>query len=225
MVPTRLDLVVLLRARPGVTVAELAEELGLTGMGVRRHLDALAAEGLAESVEPARRGLGRPAAGWRLTATGLELLPRHYEAIALDLLEDLVDHGGVEAVEAVFDRRRDKLAAQYEAELAGTRTTRERVAGLARIRDEAGYMASWSEAAGPAKGVEEFTLSEANCAVHRVAERYPAVCRMELALLRQVMGPDMEVTRTAHTMSGDNECAYCIRPRSRPARGKRSGAG
>ena len=56
-------------------------------------------------------------------------------------------------------------------------------------------------------------LVENNCAVHRVAERFPAVCAMELALFRKVLGPDVEVTRVAHTMAGDATCTYRIRPR------------
>jgi len=189
-------LLLLLRKRPGITVAELAQELQLTGMGVRRHLDALASDGLVETVTPARRGLGRPASGWRLTATGLELFPRRYDTFALDVLEDLTEHGGPEAVDAVFDRRGDKLVAEYEEALAGCRGLQERVEGLAQIRDG------------------ELVLTENNCAVHKVAESYPAVCAMELDLLRRVMGDDVEVTRIAHTMAGDAVCSYRIRKRS-----------
>jgi len=37
---------------------------------------------------------------------------------------------------------------------------------------------------------------------------------MELDLFRRVMGPDVEVTRVAHTMAGDAVCSYRIRKRS-----------
>jgi predicted ArsR family transcriptional regulator len=199
----------LLRKRPGITVADLARELALTGMGVRRHLDSLAADGLVETVTSSRRGLGRPASGWRLTASGLELFPRSYDSFALDALEDIAEHVGPEAVNAVFDRRCDKLVAEYEGTLAGCCGMEERVAGLARIRDEAGYLAEHTS-----NGNGELLLTENNCAVHKVAERYPAVCAMELDLLRRVMGPDVEVTRVAHTMAGDAVCSYRIRKRS-----------
>jgi predicted ArsR family transcriptional regulator len=199
----------LLRKRPGITVAELARELELTGMGVRRHLESLATDGLVETVTSTRRGLGRPASGWRLTASGLELFPRSYDTFALDALEDIAEHVGPEAVNAVFDRRCDKLVAEYEETLAGCCGMEERVAGLARIRDDAGYLAEQTS-----NGSGELLLTENNCAVHRIAERYPAVCAMELDLLRRVMGPDAEVTRVAHTMAGDAVCSYRIRKRS-----------
>ncbi|HUQ64332.1 MAG TPA: winged helix-turn-helix transcriptional regulator [Acidimicrobiales bacterium] len=207
---TRRRLLLLLRKQPGLTVTELAAEMGLTGMGVRRHLEALATDGLVESSECTPRGLGRPAAGWRLSAAGLELFPRRYDALALEVLEDVADHVGPEAVDAVFERRTEKLVVEYDRELADARGLEERVHGLAKIRDEAGYLAC----SAPGEN-GDFILTENNCAVHRVAARYPAVCAMEIALLRRVMGPDVEVTRIAHTMAGDAVCAYRMQPRDR----------
>lgn len=205
---TRRKLLLLLRKHPGVTVTELAAELDLTGMGVRRHLDVLETDGLVETTECPRGARGRPATGWRLSATGLELFPRRYDAIALDVLEDVAEHAGPDAVAAVFARRTDKLVTEYEAVLADRDTLEGRVAGLTKIRDEAGYMAETSIGTDG-----ELILTENNCAVHRVAERHPAVCSMELALIRRVLGPDVEVSRVAHTMAGDAVCSYCIRPR------------
>ncbi|MGI9032233.1 MAG: helix-turn-helix transcriptional regulator [Acidimicrobiales bacterium] len=205
---TRGKLLLQLRKHPGTTVAELASRLGLTGMGVRRHLDALDAEGLVETTECTRRTRGRPASGWRLSATGLEQFPRRYDAIALDVLEDMAEHAGPDAVAAVFERRTDKLVGEYNDALADRRSLPDRVAGLTKIRDDAGYLA---ECAADTDGT--LVLTENNCAVHKVAEHHPAVCAMELALIRRVLGPDVEVTRTAHTMAGDAVCSYCIRPR------------
>ncbi len=198
----------MLRKQPGITVSEMAEQLGLTGMGVRRHLDQLHADGLAEPTECARKRLGRPATGWRLSNGGLELFPRRYDGLALDLLEDVREQVGSRGLDAIFRHRTEKMVADYEERLDGTTDVEERVAKLAGIRDEAGYLAEWSQGSDG-----ELVLTENNCAVHRVAEKFPAVCAQELALLRRVMGPDVEVTRTAHTMAGDAVCSYCIRPR------------
>jgi predicted ArsR family transcriptional regulator len=210
-VTTRRDLLLLLRKQPGITVTELARQLDLTGMGVRRHLDALAAEGLADTVVPARRGRGRPAAGWRLTAAGLELFPRRYDGLALELLEDLQEQAGSGAVDELVTRRTDKLVAEYRAELRGVDGLEARVAEVTRLRDEAGYMA---ESGHDDNG--DLLLTECNCAVHRVAEKYPVVCAQELELLRRVLGSGVEVKRVAHTMSGDAVCSY--RVRLRPSR-------
>jgi predicted ArsR family transcriptional regulator len=200
----------LLRRRPGVTVSELADALELTGMAVRRHLDALAAAGLAVGEpdgERPRKGSGRPPARWRLTPSGLELFPRRYDGLALEVLADVAEQGGPEAVDALFSRHAARLASEYGTRIAGADEVRDRVARLAALRDDAGYLA---EATQTCAG--ELQLSEGNCAVHKVAERYPAVCAMELDVLRRVLGPGVEVTRIAHMMAGDGRCAYRISP-------------
>jgi predicted ArsR family transcriptional regulator len=204
VVQTRRQLLLLLRKRPGITVTELAGELGLSGMGVRRHLESLVADGLVETASCAKKGVGRPPTGWRLSPAGMEQFPRRYDALALDILDDLEP----DAVTVVFVRRTDKQVAEYEAELCDVADLAERVEGLARLRDKAGYLAEWYD-----DGHGDLILTENNCAVHRVAERHPVVCAMELSLFKRVMGPDVEVVRVAHTMAGDAVCSYCIRPR------------
>jgi predicted ArsR family transcriptional regulator len=203
-VGSRHQLLLLLRKRPGVTVAELADALALSGMGVRRQLAALAAEGLVERAPCPRNGVGRPPVGWRLSAAGIELFPRHYDSLALDLFEDTAP----EEMDAALRRRNDRQAVQYEAALDGCAGLEERVAALTELRDQAGYLAEWA-AAGDGTAV----LTENNCAVHRVAQHEPAVCAMELALMRRVLGPEVDVTRISHAMAGDAVCAYRIRPR------------
>ena len=162
-------------------------------MGVRRHITALDASGLVERSVNAKRGLGRPAAGWRLTAAGIELFPRRYDQFASELLDDVGDACGPEAVTAVLAARTEKELPRYRAALA----------------DADGYLAD----AEPGDDGVSVVLVEHNCAVHRVAERFPEVCAQELALFQRALGSDVEVTRVTNTMSGDSCCAYCIRQR------------
>lgn len=204
---TRSELLLLLRKHPGITVTDLAGRLSLTGMGVRRHLDAMAADGVVETVACEKPSRGRPPTGWRLTAAGMELFPRRYDALALDLLEDVAERVGPRAVDAAFACRTDKLVDEYDGALAEKATLEERVEGLAALRDEAGYMADWEH-----EDDDALVLTESNCAVHRVAQQFPAVCAMELSLIRRVLGPEVEVVRVSHTMAGDAVCSYRIRP-------------
>ena len=210
---TRRELLLLLRARPGLTASEAAKSLGLTREAVRRHLEHLVSEDLVEQVAAAPAASAAPTAGrppvrWKVSAAGLELFPRRYDGFALDLLDDLAEDGGAEAVRAVLARRTDKVAAAYEAELDGLCTLADRVRRLAELRDDAGYVA---ECRPDEDGA--VLLVERNCAVHRVAERHGVVCAMELALIQRVLGPDSEVTRVSHAMAGDPLCCYRVRPR------------
>lgn len=209
---TRRELLVLLRSKPGSTVNELAAALSRSVVGVRRHLDRLAAEGLVEHAPPTvtRTGAGRPPTGWRLSPAGRELFPRRYDSFALELLEDLADEAGPEALDAVLARRTDKLAAEYDAALGGATDTGDRLVRMAELRNRAGYVAECQP--GPDG---DALLVEHNCAIHRVAERHGVVCAMELVLFRKVLGPDVEVTRVAHAMAGDAACSYRVRDRVR----------
>lgn len=184
-------------------MTELAREMAISGMGVRRHLAALAADGLVERTSCTQAGPGRPPAGWRLTASGREMFPRRYDTLALDVLDEL----SPDELVGVLARRNDKQVVQYEAAVASCADLPEQVAEVARLRDLAGYQAEWT----PGQD-ETLVLTENNCAIHRVAEHHPAVCAMELSLLQRVLGPEVEVTRLAHAMAGDPVCAYCIRP-------------
>ena len=187
-----------------MTVAQLARDMAISGMGVRRHLAALAADGLVEQTPCTQAGPGRPPAGWRLTAAGRELFPRRYDTIALDILDEL----SPEERAGALARRNDTQVVQYEAAVASCTDLPEQVAEVTRLRDLAGYQAEWTRGDG-----ETLVLTENNCAIHLVAEHYPEVCAMELSLLQRALGPEVEVTRLAHAMAGDPVCAYCIRPR------------
>src|SRR2546422_11601068 len=73
LVGTRGDVLLLVRRQAGGTVSQLAEQLGVSGVAVRRHLAALFRLGLVERVAPSdqaddgHRGAGRPPGGWRGT--------------------------------------------------------------------------------------------------------------------------------------------------------------
>ncbi len=213
MVGTRGDVLLLVRRRPGGTVSQLAEQLGVSGVAVRRHLAALVRLGLVERVAPSdhdddcHRGPGRPPGGWRVTSAALADTPGNYDTFALDLLADLAERDGSDAVDALLTRQSDRLTEHYRSCLEDVSDLGERVTRLAELRDAAGYAAF----AG-SNDARELVLTECNCAVYRVAERYPAMCELELEVMRDVLGPEVNVERVSHTMRGDGVCAYCITP-------------
>ena len=58
------------------------------------------------------------------------------------------------------------------------------------------------------------TLTEHNCAIRLVAERFPEVCEAEERFIEEVLGT--EVTRQAHIAKGASCCAYCIQATPSP---------
>ncbi len=93
---TRGQIVSLLR-RGSRTVNELAEALGLTDNAVRAHLAGLERDGLVEQ-EGVRRGIGKPAHVFELTAEAEGLFPKAYAFLAQRLVEELRARVGEEGL-------------------------------------------------------------------------------------------------------------------------------
>jgi predicted ArsR family transcriptional regulator len=186
------------------TVAQLREALNVTGVAVRRHLDALEREGVVRQTSRSS-GRGRPAHVYSLTELGHDLFPRNYHQLVVQLLEAVGDRFGGEAVEALFAHRREVLAELYRARTVG-RDLPGLASEVAAIQDENGYMADCQAIEG-----ERWLVQEHNCAIARVAKVHPPACANELALFRQLAGPDVQVDRVAHMQAGDSVCAYVFR--------------
>jgi predicted ArsR family transcriptional regulator len=91
------------------TAAALGERLGISPTAVRRHLDALVAEGLATDREQRplagrQRGRGRPAREFLLTDSGRAQFPHAYDDLATAALRFLAETGGDAAVVAFAER-------------------------------------------------------------------------------------------------------------------------
>ena len=204
--PTRRKIVMALKQHGGLTAAELAEMLGITSMGVRRHLTTLERDKLVV-YEMVQRGKGRPSYVYRLSPQAENLFPKNYAALTNELLNYLSDSSGPETIITLFDRRAQRRIRNAQIQLAD-KPLPERVAGLARLLTSEGYLAEWDQ-----EDDNTFWLREHNCAVHDVAAEFSAACNSELTFLQTVL-PDAEVTREHHMMRGELMCAYRITRRT-----------
>lgn len=200
--PTRRKIILALKQRGGMTAAELAELLGITSMGVRRHLTMLERDRLVR-YELVQRGKGRPSYVYALSSEAEHLFPKNYAALATELLGYLAADDGEQVIQ-LFDQRAQRRIRQAQARLDG-KPLGERVAGLAELLHDEGYLAEWEQV-----DADSYVLSEHNCAVHDVAQEFRAACGSELTFLQAVLS-DAEVTREQHMMGGDLMCAYRIR--------------
>ena len=200
--PTRREILIALKKSGGLTAEQLSNLLGITPMGVRRHLITLERDGLV-TYKTVQRGVGRPTYVYHLTDLADELFPKSYAELTQELLKILEESEGAGKVEALFAKRAERLAAAYRPRLEG-KDLAEQVAELARLQSEAGYLAEWEK-------IDEntFILKEHNCTIARVASHYPQACTFELTLFQNLL--DGEVTREKHITSGDEGCFYVIR--------------
>lgn len=184
-----------------LTSKELAVRLGLSLNAVRHHLKELEAEALVE-YERQHRGVGAPAFAYRLSAAGQALFPRRYEATLTELLDYVVRREGRASAVAVLEARYLALSRRLEDELAGA-TPAERMAAVARLLSDEGYMAEGTASSNTG------TLIEHNCAIQAVAERFPEICAAEARFLAAALGA--EVDRREHILSGCSACEYRVR--------------
>ncbi|MGQ0642464.1 MAG: helix-turn-helix transcriptional regulator [Gemmatimonadaceae bacterium] len=198
---TRGELLFALKRTQPVTVQELAEQFGVSATALRRHLKELEADG-AVRYERVVRGVGGPVYAYSLTDAGEALFPRAYDQALTEALEVLRERVGVDGVVEVFRRRWEALAAERMPELSALPLA-ERATRLAELLSSLGYMAE----AGAGGG----RLTEHNCAIRAVAERFPEVCAAEAKFLEEWLGAHVE--RTQHIASGATCCEYCIQSR------------
>jgi DeoR family suf operon transcriptional repressor len=208
--PTRRRLLDRLKADGDATASDLALGLDLTASGVRQHLDALLEEGLVVPVGHDRgkggaAARGRPRRRWKLSVAADALYPRAYADLTNELL-GYVEGSDPELVDAIFRQRRDRRIRNASDRLEGLAFD-DRIAELARILDEDGYLADWSRAEDGS-----FVVTERNCAIVGVAERYGQACASEMEFIRAVL-PEARVERVTHIVSGGLHCTYRIEPR------------
>jgi DeoR family transcriptional regulator, suf operon transcriptional repressor len=189
------------RSQP-LTARELAVRLGVSLNAARHHLKELEVEGLV-SYQREHRGVGAPVFAYRLSPAGEELFPRRYCEALTAVLGAVTELSGRPAAVALLDTYFEQLGGRVRSQLEGLAPDA-RLRTLARALSAEGYMAEVSDAG---EGVA--VLTEHNCAIPAVAERFPEICATEARFLADVLGGAVE--RTGHILAGCPACEYKIR--------------
>lgn len=199
---TKREILLLLKRYGSITIQEMAEHLGLTGMAIRRHVQALQKDRYIQ-ISLLRQHVGRPKYVYYLTVLAEQLFPTQYDALSLDFIDEIHVCFGDAAVDTLFLRRAEKLERQYRSRISG-RGLEQRAEQLAVIQNEAGYMVKLDK-------VDEgtFVLEESHCPIYQVASRYQQACRCELAMFSSLL--DAHVERKECMAQGGTRCSYSIR--------------
>ncbi|OAA28077.1 putative transcriptional regulator [Frankia sp. EI5c] len=194
----------LLLERGPSTAADLSHELGLSPAAVRRHLDAMTSDGTittTSTVVRGPRGRGRPARRYTLTEAGHQAGPTAYSDLAAGALSFLADACGPDAIAEFARARGVDLERQIRDEVVAVPPA-ERPEAIAAAMTQAGYTASVSELP---TGTQ---ICQHHCPVQHVAERFPALCEAETAMLARLL--DTHVQRLATIAHGDGVCTTHI---------------
>ncbi len=194
-----------LKMQGSLSATALGDRLGTTSEAARQQLARLADEGLVEA-RSASAGVGRPTQLWSLTPTAQSRFPDTHAALTVQLLDIVRTRLGDDALDAIISAREAETRSAYVAAVEPAPDLKSRVAALAELRSQEGYMAAWTE-----QPDGSLLLIENHCPICAAATACQGFCRAELEVFRSVLGPDVEVERQDHIVSGGRRCTYSIK--------------
>ncbi|AOM82027.1 helix-turn-helix transcriptional regulator [Salisediminibacterium beveridgei] len=200
---TRDQIIGLLKRKKEMTVSSIANQLDITEMAVRRHLNTLERDDVVHTTLQ-RQAMGRPTNMYRLSPCGQEMFPRAYDALAIDILRIIQEEDGMMKVKEIIDKRKDKMRTVYEKRMF-MKSFEERIYELEKIQNENGYMA---EVERMDDGT--YLFKEFNCPVAEVAREFSVICNAELELFKELIQTENVKCDSCMTTGQDNHCYYKI---------------
>ena len=175
-------------------------------MAVRHHLAVLDKAGLVSTTLERGRA-GRPTYLYSPTDRAESYFPNEYAEFAPRLLQAVVELDGEAKLEFIFSRIKSAEINRHRSRMAG-KSLREKVAEMASIQNDAGYMSEWREV-----GDNAFQIVERNCAIWQVARKCTQACDCETSVMETLLG--VPVTLKETITNGGTTCCFEILGNSR----------
>lgn len=205
---TQQEILQRLKTRGPQSIKILANQLDITTMGVRQHITELAHYGLVAQTEETRQTRGRPVRYWQLTDQGHKHFPDGHAETNLQLIQSIRGSMGAETLDQLVAEGFNPQQQRYSAalELVGS-TIEDKLARLAELRSEDGYMAEIRLLP------DGWLLIENHCPIYSAASACNAYCHSELEMLQALLTDHASVERIDHALAGSRRCAFKIQRR------------
>ena len=200
----RQQILLLIKQAGKTTIAELAEQLGVSYEAVRQQLKLLEGDNLvARCVErdPEACRVGRPTGTYALSAAGEHLFPKNYDELAVELIDTMAGTLGPEAMRQVLAALTDSRVRDWEPRLRD-KSLPERIEILKGVYLEDDPFMQVDQSDG------ELRLVEGNCPFLNVATRRPALCSVTVSTLTKLLG--RQVVREKRFQHGDGRCVFRV---------------
>jgi len=194
----------LLKMQGAQTATAIAEQVQVSPMAIRQHLQSLQAERWVTYQEE-RRPLGRPVKLWQLTVQAGDRFPDSHADLMVDLLKSMETVFGDAGLDQLVAERSQRQVQTYQPKVAKAETWQRRVRAIAQLRTQEGYMAEVMELP---QG--DLLLIENHCPIYAAAQACQKLCGAELQVFRAVLGTTVTVERVEHILAGDRRCAYRV---------------
>ncbi|MFD2177034.1 helix-turn-helix transcriptional regulator [Veronia pacifica] len=195
-----------IKRQGALSTKTLADECGITTMGIRQHLQAMKEDGLVD-FDDIRAKVGRPARQWSLTEKGHKHFSDSHNELAVSLMESVRNVFGDEGVERVIRQREQKTLTQYRDAIKDCLNLQAKLETLAYLRDSEGYMAELKQEG------DSFILIENHCPICFAASKCPALCQSEKNIFQTLLSDDYQVVREEHIIKGQRRCTYRVSSR------------
>jgi predicted ArsR family transcriptional regulator len=189
-----------LKTRGHATLGEIAAHLEISKQGALRHLDGMEVSGQVAMAADSAHGPGRPENVYRLTPAAAANFPDGHR----ELTDELVEFMSNEQLKHFFEKRAQRLEAEYAPRLAGL-DFEARVRELARLASEHGHMAEVVDL-----GDGALAIRHCNCPIQDVASRTGLPCANEQQMYERLLGT--EVARTTWMAEAADDCTYVMHP-------------
>lgn len=199
----------LIRRRGPLTVAEMAEAMGVTPTAIRNRLGRLVGSGLVERrVE--HQGRGRPRHAYLASAEAHRKLGQNYADLALVLWDEMMRTVEDRKLRRIlFTRITERLAELYRTQLTGD-AWQGRMVQLGSILHDRGIEA---EVVG-GKDDDLPVLKQHSCPYFELAEADHTVCAMERKMFEKVLGRALRLSQCR--LDGHRSCDFEAKPVHNP---------
>ncbi len=196
----------LLRRRGPMTVAEMSDQLGVTGTAVRNRLGRLLESGLIERrAEGEARGRGRPRHAYMASVEAQKRLGQNYADLAVALWGELMTTVEDRKLRRnLFARITERLADLYRREVSSP-GWEGRLVQLTSLLHDRGVEA---EVARDPAGASPI-LRQHSCPYYELAESDRNICALERKMFEKVLGLALRLSQCR--LDGDHSCDF--RPR------------
>lgn len=201
---TKEQILALLKQYGSMTIMELSQELEITEMAVRRHIQTLERDKLIRS-EVKKQTMGRPSKVYQLAEQGENFFPKRYKELSIELLQGLKDAGQEELLKDILIKRREKFIDQYNVEHPGV-SFQDRIKGLKQFLDTEGHMPEVE------KESDTVHVKEMNCPYVEIAKEFPVLCQTERAFIEKFLNAELQPLSSM--AEGHTCCHYTVQNRS-----------
>lgn len=191
----------LIKKQGEITASQISEQMKMTSMGARQHLETLETQGYIQH-QFKKSGRGRPKKYWQMTNKGQSQFPDGHAQLIANLLGHMKNQLGTEAVNQLIQCREKDMLQIYQAALKSLPTITDKLDQLVKIRSSEGYMAHIE------KTNEGWLLIEDHCPICSAASQCQQFCRSEKKIFETVL--QANVDRSEYILEGDRRCCYKI---------------